>query len=56
MSFVDLLEVCLQEATSYAASKHDAFLRTSYFGISEGWYLRDTRYGSGQIIRLDKSH
>ena len=28
MSFVDLLEVCLQETTSYAASEHDVFLRT----------------------------
>ena len=26
MSFVDLLEVCLQETTSHAASEHDVFL------------------------------
>ena len=37
MSFVDLLEVCLQETTSYAASEHDVFLRDKGISDSEGY-------------------
>ena len=33
MSFVDLLEVCLQEATSYAASEHDGTVLLGSSGL-----------------------
>ena len=40
MSFVDLLEVCLQETTSYAASEHDVLwtsLESVRASINEIW-------------------